>query len=224
MVIISVSGLKNSGKDTFADVLVDRHGFKKISLADPLRELCSKIFGIDMKYFLDRDKKDTDLPFNLMIEFDHIDRIVKQVEDWGFVVTNEARAELDEFHGTYIDTPRDLLKCVGTNMLRQNVRDDLWLVITLTKIKELGQKVVVADVRFDNERKMFDNIGATMVLIKRPDVEEEDHHISENTGDDDQYDVIFQNTEKLQVFKSEVDMWYTLRRDSLQKPQFKYTY
>jgi len=42
--IIGISGLSNSGKDTLAGFLVQDHGFTVLSLADPLKRICRDIF------------------------------------------------------------------------------------------------------------------------------------------------------------------------------------
>lgn len=43
--IIGITGRKYNGKDTVADYLVSEHGYTKISLADPLKEICKILFG-----------------------------------------------------------------------------------------------------------------------------------------------------------------------------------
>lgn len=217
MTIIAFAGLKASGKDTACDVLVKKHGFKKISLADPLRELCSEVFDIPMNLFLDRDKKDSELPRFIDLTLEHIDKIVDYVQTkWKFVLTSEAQNDIIDSVGTRLMTPRDVLKFVGTDILRYHLRDDIWIVLAFSKIAEFGgAKVCIGDIRFKNERDAFKEVG-TLCLIKRPDmVDEEETHVSENTGEDDEYDVIFQNVSKKNVFDSEVNMWYTLVRESL---------
>jgi hypothetical protein len=225
MTIISVSGKKASGKDTLANLLVKKHGFTKISLADPLRDLCCKVFDIPMEWFLDRDKKDSSMPSTIELDYKQLDNIADYVENnWGFVVTNEMREQMDLSYGVELETPRDILKFVGTELLRKHLRDDLWIVLALSRIKDIGQKVVVADVRFDNERDVFRRAGGTLVLIKRPDVEVEDNHISEDTGDEEQYDTIFNNIASLNMFEADVDLWYTLKRETFNRVDLKYAY
>lgn len=43
--IVGISGLAGSGKDTLADILVREHRFVKVSFADPLKRICADIFG-----------------------------------------------------------------------------------------------------------------------------------------------------------------------------------
>ena len=43
--ILGISGLMGSGKDTVADHLVAKHGFVKIGLADPLKRFVAEVYG-----------------------------------------------------------------------------------------------------------------------------------------------------------------------------------
>ncbi len=43
--IVGISGLSNSGKDTLAGFLVEEHGFTIMSLADPLKRICREVFA-----------------------------------------------------------------------------------------------------------------------------------------------------------------------------------
>lgn len=47
--LIGLTGRAGSGKDTVADILVARHGFKKIALADPMKRFCQEIFGFTVE-------------------------------------------------------------------------------------------------------------------------------------------------------------------------------
>ena len=216
MAIICFSGLAGVGKDTSAEVLTKKHGYTRIALADPLRELCSEVFKLPYNTFLDPDKKDSELDSKITLDFHHIDKIRQYVEDkWGFTVDYAAREEMEEYHGEEFNTPRDILKLVGTELIRNNLRDDIWIVLAFQKIQEVGNKVVITDCRFDNERKAFKKAGAILCLVKRPGAEK-GSHASENTGSEDEYDVIFDNCEGINQLKSNVDMWYTIRRGELE--------
>ena len=44
--IVGFSGKARAGKDTCADYLVSKYGFRKVSLADPLKQIAIKYFGL----------------------------------------------------------------------------------------------------------------------------------------------------------------------------------
>ena len=45
--ILGITGLIGSGKDTIADYLIRFHGFKKLSYAEPLKDSVAAVFGWD---------------------------------------------------------------------------------------------------------------------------------------------------------------------------------
>lgn len=215
MTIIALSGKMACGKDTMGDVLVERYGFRKIAIADALRNLCARVFYLDPKLFLDRDKKDAAMK-RICVDFHDIDAIRKIVEtEWGYEISEEARDAMEEFHGKELDTPRDVLRFVG-QLLRDNVAQNIWIELIAVKVKETGGKIVITDCRFENEREFFRQIGAILCLIKRNDNGNPAEH-EFNLGSDDEYDVIFTNDTTLHTYKSDIDMWYNTR-----EPEFQY--
>ena len=46
---VGIIGKMGSGKTTAANFLVEKHGFVKMSLADPMRQITKEIFGIESK-------------------------------------------------------------------------------------------------------------------------------------------------------------------------------
>ena len=59
--ILGITGKARVGKDTFADILVDHYGFRKISFADPIRFAASHILGIPMDSLIDGPVKEQPL-------------------------------------------------------------------------------------------------------------------------------------------------------------------
>lgn len=45
--VIAICGLKQSGKDTIADFLVSQYGYKKVRIAETLKEMCTMLFGLN---------------------------------------------------------------------------------------------------------------------------------------------------------------------------------
>lgn len=131
--IIVISGLKNSGKDTVADMLqyclsvpepfrkywMYRHyryafnsTYEKVAFADSLKDTLSVLFGIPVEKFYERDFKEhfyikgleiTDTPDNILDE----DSFIKMLNKKDF-----------SFLKTHFITIRQLLQCFGTEIVR----------------------------------------------------------------------------------------------------------
>lgn len=214
MKLIGLAGKKGAGKDCVADMLVKREGFKKVAFADPLKELCSKVFRLDLQYFYDEKLKEKVLPDGyLNLDYHHLDKIRDIVQhDWGFPIDDKQREGMEEYYGYQIKTPREMMQLIGTDILRTFVRDDIWIVLFFLRIKDFGSNIIVSDVRLKNEREALKNAGAQLLLVKRYS-DSKDKHISENDlGTEADYDVVIKNEDiTLQVLESEVLMWYSVK-------------
>lgn len=58
MRIVALSGWKGSGKDMLAGHLMEKHGFKRLAFADPLKDMASQEYGIPRSHFDDLDFKE----------------------------------------------------------------------------------------------------------------------------------------------------------------------
>lgn len=211
--ILALSGKKKSGKDTISDFLVKDQGFIKLSLATPLKDLLIKVFRIDKELLYDDNKKDKELDYFITIDYSHLDKIRDIItEEWGFGIDYETRENIEEFYGMEIKTPRQLMQTIGTDLIRKNIRDDVFIVLLLEQIKKTQRPIVIADARLQNERETLVNIGATLGLVKRTLTEDKsDNHISENDlGDEEEYDLIIDNNIDLNQLRSEINLWYTM--------------
>lgn len=210
MTIIALSGKKQVGKDTFSSVLCKRYNFQSIALADPIRNICARVFYLSPDMF-SNEKKDARMQ-RINIDFHDVDAIRHIVEsEWNYTISEESRNIMETLHGVGIDSPRDALRIVG-NMLRDAISPNIWIELAAAKMKELGGRVIITDCRFENEREFFRKIGAVSVLIKRNDNGNPVEH-EFNLGLDDEYDVIFTNDGELHTYKSEIDMWYNVRQN-----------
>ena len=59
--LVGITGKAGCGKDTVGDYLVKSHGFKKISLADPIKRLVKDVFVLDEHTVYDRDAREQPL-------------------------------------------------------------------------------------------------------------------------------------------------------------------
>lgn len=68
-------------------------------------------------------------------------------------------------------SPRQLLQSMGTEWGRQAVHDQIWIRITLDRIRDdlaAGRSVVITDVRFDNEAEAIIKAGGDVWKVTRP--------------------------------------------------------
>ena len=140
--IIGFVGLIGSGKDTAADYLVGFHGFRRDSFANTLKDAVSAVFGWDRELIEGR--------------------------------TPEARAwreQVDEWWSTRLNiphlTPRWILQYWGTDVLRNNFHDDIWIAALESRLAKRSDHTVISDVRFPNEVKAIRAQGGKIVWIQR---------------------------------------------------------
>ena len=140
MVIISLCGFAGSGKDTIADILVEKYGFVKISFASALKDVISNIFGWDRKMLEgstneDRIKRDT-------------------VDEWWSV-----QLEMTV-------TPRIMMQKIGTDLFRNQFNPNIWIKIVERQLS-LYQNIIITDCRFPNEINMIKSRGGKLIHVDR---------------------------------------------------------
>lgn len=216
--LICLSGVKRSGKDTIADILVRDFNYVKVSIATSLRFLCSQVFQIDESDFINDNTKERLFTYPIRLDEEHLGLILSIVEnDWGFPVNSEQKAELLKKVGIEMKHPRHILQIVGTELIRDCIDSDLLLKVMDKSMSNLAD-VVISDVRFSNERKWFENKKALLCLVNRPNLKGGDSHISENDlGNESEYNIIFNNDETLSRFQIEVNGFFN---NYLRRPRY----
>ena len=137
--LIGLVGLIGSGKDTVAERLVSHHGFKRDSFAKSLKDAVSNIFGWDREL---------------------VEGNTKESRTW--------REQPDVFWSKKFNkdvTPRWVLQHFGTEVMRQNMHDAIWIDSCLARYK--GEPTVISDTRFENEIKTIRESGGKIILVKR---------------------------------------------------------
>ena len=82
----------------------------------------------------------------------------------------------------YSKTPRQLLQILGTDCIRQKVQDDFWVAQWQAWLNNTPhRRVVVSDVRFENEVRAIHDNGGVVLRIERPCLIRCDAHSSEQT-------------------------------------------
>lgn len=196
--IISISGKKLAGKDTFAEFLPN---FKRHAFADSLKKGCSKAFFLPEKLFHDQKLKEHPFIAPIVLDDYHLNKL--------------ADVFCFETHPHYyltgrkvsLRTPRELLQFIGTDLIRKTIDDNFWIDKTVEGLKNETQNCLIADSRFANERKLLKSLGAVLVLVKR-NVKSGDSHSSENDlGNESDYDYVIENNGTLEELKEKAEQF-----------------
>ena len=194
--IIAISGLIGSGKDTAADYLVNLHEFRRESFAGNLKDSMSAIFGWDREMLEGRSKSSREWR--------------EQVDPWWAERLNMPHL-----------TPRWILQYVGTDVIRGHFHDDMWLASLENKLRKTDDDIVISDVRFKNEIAMLKKLGAICVEVvrgPRPDwyniaidgntqeLEKLGIHRSEYDWIGTQFDHVLDNNESLDELYKQVEL------------------
>ena len=212
--IVCLSGVKRSGKDSAANVLVKEYNFQSIALADPIRELCSKVFDIPVSTFLSDELKEKPFETSMSLNCVQISNIAEIVQNnWGFNISPDIEMKMFELAGIELKHPRHILQIVGTEVIRNNIDKDIFLKLAEKRIQSADSNVVITDCRFANERAFFKEKGALLCLVKRPSLAvATDTHSSENElGTDEDYDIIMNNDGSLSRFQIDIAEWARVR-------------
>ena len=124
--IVGITGLISSGKDTAADYLCTFHGFKRMSFASALKDAVSAIFNWDREL---------------------LEGSTKASREW--------REEVDTWWATRLGiphlTPRWVLQQWGTEVARKGFHNDIWVASVENRLLNLKDDIVITDCRFANE-------------------------------------------------------------------------
>jgi hypothetical protein len=185
--IIGICGLIGSGKGTVADILEEHHCFDKVSFADTLKNAAATIFRWD-RAMLEGDTKDSR-------------EKREQVDEWW-----AERLGIPDF------SPRYLLQYMGTEVMRNNLHPDIWVLSLERKIIECGPgDYVVPDVRFPNEIRMIKRNGGKVWHVQRGELpdwfgQNPSHiHASETSWNNEIFDATIYNNGTIDDLKLTVD-------------------
>lgn len=174
--LIGLIGRKRSGKDTFASVLIEEHGFTKAGFADPLREVALAIDPI----------------VGMTALGTRTVRYSEVLDHYGY---EEAKDRFPEF--------RTFLQRLGTDAVRTVIGEDTWVDLAASRIDARRSPLVLTDVRFPNEAKAITDRGGYLVRVVRPGQEESDLHPSETALDGWLVNVVVENDGTLEEFLEE---------------------
>lgn len=196
--LLGFGGKLQSGKDAVADYLVERHGFVKVNMSDPIDLFAGAVNPIiDAVVHLTRKPGLLGLlrPRSIEVELIRYQDLRAQV---GFT---EAKKHA-EFRGT--------LMRVGYEGGRQVIDDNIWTdkaAQTIASHRASGHGVVLSGVRFDNEQDLIRGAGGTLVWVDRPGLTATVNagHATENGLDPDTFDLRLANTGTLDDLYAKAD-------------------
>ena len=185
--IIILSGKKQSGKSSASFRLANDHSFAQIAYADQLKE-----FSVQLLHQMD-----------CVVSYEHFEKeelkneFIYDIEGKKFLFTTKNRNSVPM-------TYRQFIQRVGTEAIRDNIHDGVWIIPVKKFIREAftnpSQRyrgVVISDARFLNEIedikkycKVFgDRAEVTTVEIIRPNVKHTDQHSSETSLKNYKFDI-----------------------------------
>lgn len=225
--IIVISGLKNSGKDTVADMLqyclsvpepfrkywMYRHyryafnsTYEKVAFADSLKDTLSVLFGIPVEKFYERDFKEhfyikgleiTDTPDNILDE----DSFIKMLNKKDF-----------SFLKTHFITIRQLLQCFGTEIVRGLFGNAFWAERAM---KHNFDKMIITDLRFKVELEAVRKRNGLVLYIDNPNCTPEQHASESEVlemKDNHDFDFIIENNGTLEDLFNKIVKWMELQQ------------
>jgi hypothetical protein len=185
--ILGLSGLKGSGKDTVAAYLVKTHGFERKAFADPMKKSIAALF---------------DIPFSEIDKFKNDDTCEVAL---GYNFTQESYEAW-----TKVLSFREFLQRYGTESHREIFGKDFWVDQTLpVQGYYPGRAIVVTDVRFANEAARVNELGGFNIRVVRDrSSSSEDNHVSEQQDfefdfkiyNDGDLEELYDNIETVLVF------------------------
>jgi hypothetical protein len=158
--ILGITGLIGSGKDTVADYLCTHHGFKRLSFAGALKDAVAAVFDWDRELLEGTTKSS---------------RIWReQVDTWWAERLNIPHL-----------TPRWILQQWGTEVCRNGFHNDIWVASVENQLRKAKDNIVITDCRFINEVQAIKNAGGiTARVLRGSNPEWYDAAVAYNKGPD----------------------------------------
>lgn len=154
--LVGIGGLKEHGKDAFADYLVEDHGYIKTFMSEPLTAAVSLIGPRGPWVHLDFDIRRAD--GSRIAEQGDFIRYADLVEAVGYTAAKEHR------------DAREYLQGLGTEVGRNMIHEDVWVDMAKKKIQEAraaGKPVCITGIRYQNEIDLVRELEGLTVWVER---------------------------------------------------------
>lgn len=178
--IIGLTGRKRSGKSTLAHLLMERHGFVELSFAARLKKMAVDVNPL-VHYIDALSLTETDREL-----------LANGVEPGPVHLLDALGALGEERAKDLLPEVRRFYQRLGTEGVRNNLGEDTWVEVVnrqicgrYTAYARAGlptPRIVLADVRFENEADLIRRWGGLVVEVRRPALDAStpaDDHASE---------------------------------------------
>ena len=187
--LIGIVGLIGSGKDTAAQRLVDKHGYRRDSFAKSLKDAVAAMFNWDREM---------------------LEGSTKESREW--------REKPDAFWSQKFGkdvTPRWVLQHFGTEVMRGHMYDGIWVDSCLGRYD--GTPTVISDTRFPNEVEQIRARGGKIIRVKKgPDpewftsyvegnIQPAGVHSSEYVWARSEFDIVIENNGSIEDLYKKID-------------------
>jgi hypothetical protein len=183
--LLAMSGLKGSGKDTVANIIVKEYGFTKIAFADALRQMC---LIID--------------PVVTMQDGTVITTLSSVVKGMGW---DQAKRKIPEV--------RRLMQVIGTEAVRGLFGENTWITALHNRYPDMADesaRYIITDCRFDNEADFVHCLKGDIIWVDRPGLLS-DGHASESPALKERAQYILDNNETIEELEEDVRFLMCLR-------------
>jgi hypothetical protein len=163
--IIGVCGKMRNGKDSIADLLVEKGGYVRYSFADPIKRGAMEMFGFSHEQVFGDLKDATD-------------------QRWGITprkVLQIMGTDLFQFDFYKHMKQTEMVDCHGVQ-IRRNIwvkRFQIWCEEELRSGRSGPMKIVLPDVRFQHEADGIRDNGGIILKVVRPSITNTSNHPSE---------------------------------------------
>ena len=209
--LISVSGVKNSGKSTFANMLqyclsvpkifrqywiykaihkIIPKKYKILAFADPVKKMLSVLLNVPINSFSDRSFKEhcvVNIPTLKLSTDDNVNKL----SDSKF---NKLVKVLDSSLTTSNLSVRQLMQYFATQIMQTYFTKKVWINCTLL---HLSKYTIISDLRFKEEFNAIKEKNGICIYIQRPGYSFGEHASEKEMSEllqNDKYDYVIENS------------------------------
>lgn len=214
MIVCGIHGLKRSGKDTVADMLLEYlPNTEKYALATPIKEALQYAFmqvyrcdlsfdDMDGKTSFDREAVRWDAGPILVEAIDYLHHKKKRIHSRLQMIDKITPLYSHKVLGiktVALASFRQLMQALGTDLIVNMESKYYW-----TDLIPNDNFVIITDIRQQHELSILDESGAPMIIINNPRCQAKDGHITEQGFKSRSFDIVIHNTGTLDDLRDKV--------------------